>query len=225
MDDQHLEVLRRVCATPMPTLSAIAMMLELDVKPDSSQQQLVMAISQRVKDVKGTEDESRTFKIIETLTEKAQTTQITPIVSLRRELKLDGVISGGRDSLSYISLTRQLEAAQRRGYPEQEIMDAVIAAVSPELHLKGLLEASSLNLEDMKKIILQYFNEPSPAELFTKLTQGTQETCESAADFVVRMMDLRQRIKHSSHGVQYPESLIDQTFRHNVLTGLRDIEM
>nr|KAG5701585.1 hypothetical protein BaRGS_024835 [Batillaria attramentaria] len=204
------------------------MMLNLDVKPDATLQQLVMAISKGVKDAEGRDHEETTLKVVESLTHPIQITQSAPLaqsVSLRRELKLDGVITGGKDSLSFISFTRQLEAAHRRGYPEHEIMDAVITAVSPELPLRRVLEASKLDLEGMKRLIFQFFREPSPAELFTQLTQGTQQSGESAAEFVMRMMDLRQRMKHSSHSAQYPASLVDQTFRQNVLTGLKDMEM
>nr|KAG5700400.1 hypothetical protein BaRGS_010313 [Batillaria attramentaria] len=228
MEERRMEALRRVCTAPVPTLSAIAMMLDLDVKPDATLQQLVMAISKGVKDAEGRDHEETTLKVVESLTHPIQITQSAPLahsVSLRRELKLDGVITGGKDSLSFISFTRQLDAAHRRGYPEHEIMDAVITAVSPELPLRRVLEASRLDLEGMKRLIVQFFREPSPAELFTQLTQGTQQSGESAAEFVMRMMDLRQRIKHSSHSAQYPASLVDQTFRQNVLTGLTDMEM
>ena len=222
-----MEALRQVCAATAPTLSAVAIMLELDIKPEATLQQLVMAISKAIKDAEGQAHEGKTLRIVETLTttQRSHSAHHEPqTVSLRRELKLDGVITGGRDSISFISFTRQLETAQRKGYPEHEIMDAVIAAVSPDLPLRRVLEASKLDLEDMKRLIFQYFKEPSPAELFGQLTQGTQQSGESTADFVMRMMDLRQRIKHSSHSVQYPSSLVDHTFRQNILTGLSDIE-
>ena len=228
MEDRCLEALTRVCTATVPTLSAIAMMLELDVQPDATHQQLVMVISKGIKDAEGQGDEEKVVRTVETLTQSVRQVQSAPppqTVSLRRELKIDGVITGGKDSLSFISFTRQVEAAQRRGYPEHEIMDAIISSVSQECHLRGVLEASQLDLEGVKRLIFQYFKEPSPAELFTQLTQGTQRSGESAADFVMRMMDLRQRIKHSSHnGGQYPPALVDQTFRENVLTGLTDIE-
>ena len=224
MEQRRWEALRRVCEATAPTLSAIAITLKLDIKDDATTQQLVIAISKEIRDAEGQAHEETTLKVVENLAKTIQSTPASQIVSMRRELKLDGGITGGKDSLSFISFSRQLEAAQRKGYPEHEILDAIIMAVSPKLPLRRVLEASKLNLEGMKKLIFQYFKEPSPAELFTQLTQGTQRPGESTADFVMRMMDLRQRIKHSSHSVQYPASLVDQTFRQNVLTGLADIE-
>ncbi|KAK7475570.1 hypothetical protein BaRGS_00033203, partial [Batillaria attramentaria] len=68
MEERRMEALRRVCTAPVPTLSAIAMMLGMDVKPDATLQQLVMAISKGVKDAEGRDHEETTLKVVESLT-------------------------------------------------------------------------------------------------------------------------------------------------------------
>ncbi|KAL8587247.1 hypothetical protein ACOMHN_013331 [Nucella lapillus] len=233
MDDRSMEVVRRVCTVAVPTLTAIAMMLDIDVDPDATRQLLVSYISKTIRWAAGLDTEEKIMSTVEKLTDsiaetKTQTMQIPQTVGLRRDFKIEGMITSGKNSISYISLARQLEAAQRKGHGEQEIVDAVISAVSPELHLRGFLETSKLNLEGMQKLLLQHFQEPSATELFTQLTRGVQQHGESAADFVMRMMDLRERTQLAScdreTSLKYPSRLVDQMFRQCLVTGLADIE-
>lgn len=60
-----------------------------------------------------------------------------PEVTLRREFKINGQIGGGgqKDKLSYTSLVHQIDSGLRKGYSEAEIVEAVIRAVNPGLHL------------------------------------------------------------------------------------------
>ena len=52
---------------------------------------------------------------------------------------------------------------------------------------------------------------------------------ESASDFVLRLLDLRERTKLSSSstskGLEYPSQLVDQMFKQALTTGFRDVEM
>ena len=61
---------------------------------------------------------------------------------LKREFKIHGVIAGDnfKDGLSFASLSRQIDAGLKAGYKENEIIDAVIRAVSPSLQLRSYLE-------------------------------------------------------------------------------------
>ena len=61
---------------------------------------------------------------------------------LKRDFKVHGVVSGDnlKDGLSFVSLSRQIDAGLRAGYKDNEIIDAVIRAVSPNMQLKSYLE-------------------------------------------------------------------------------------
>ena len=48
--------------------------------------------------------------------------------------------SSFKDGLSFVSLSRQLDAGLKAGYKANEIIDAVIRAVSPSLQLSSYLE-------------------------------------------------------------------------------------
>ena len=58
-----------------------------------------------------------------------------------RDLKVHGVISDGKDRISYTNLSKQIESALGKSYEEKEIVDAIINAVSPNLHLRSYLES------------------------------------------------------------------------------------
>ena len=57
-----------------------------------------------------------------------------------KDFKIQGTISNERNRLSFTSLNKQIDSAIDRGFPESEIVDAVINAVSPQLHLRSYLE-------------------------------------------------------------------------------------
>ena len=61
---------------------------------------------------------------------------------LKRDFKIHGVVAGDnfKDGLSFVSLSRQIDAGLRAGYKENEIIDVVIRAISPSLQLRSYLE-------------------------------------------------------------------------------------
>ena len=99
-----------------------------------------------------------------------------------KEFKITGVISNEKNPMSYASLNKQIESAIERGYPEREIIDGIINAVSPSLHLKSYLESiKSLSLAQLRQILRSHYCEndtltdiPSP-ELRThwRVSEGT----------------------------------------------------
>ncbi|KAI3352360.1 hypothetical protein L3Q82_005325 [Scortum barcoo] len=61
----------------------------------------------------------------------------TPEVTVRKDFRIWGQIgeAGQKDKLSFTSLTNQIESGLKKGYSETDIIEAVIKAVSPGLHL------------------------------------------------------------------------------------------
>jgi len=234
MEDRRLDVVRRICSAPAQTLLAVAMMMgETTVKPEAGQQELIAVIVKKINESEG-ETLEKFLTIIEKLTEQKEQKEPTRTESganfaIRKELKIDGIIDGKETGLSFISLMRQIEGAQKRGYPEPEIIDAVIRAMPTGDSLRNFLEVSKLNLEQIKDIFRQHLHQPSPTELFTKLTQSVQLPEESASAFVLKLLDLRERTKLAvatkESGLAYPSDLVDQMFRQALSTGFRDVEL
>ena len=86
--------------------------------------------------------------------------QRVPEVTLKKEFRISGQIgeAGQKEKLSFTSLSNQIESGIRKGYPESEIIEAVIKAVSPGLHLRDLLEVKrDLTLPTLRIILRGHF--------------------------------------------------------------------
>ena len=147
----------------------------------------------------------------------------------RREFKIKGQIGapGEENKLSFISLARQIESGLERCYPETEIIEAVIRAVGPGIALRSYLEATpGITLAKLRQILRSYFRENSATELFQQLATLTQSTSEDPQTFLMRALELRQKIlfvsKESDTTVKYDKQLVQNLFLHSVETGLRE---
>ena len=145
----------------------------------------------------------------------------------RREFKINGVIcTTARDSLNYISICSQIADAKKKNYPDDEIAMAVRRAVAPASSLRNYLDSKEgMTLEQTLKFIRGAMKEKSSTELFQELNNARQLPCEDAQKFVLRILDLRQRVMVASTGegdISYDKSLVQAMFLHTIRTGLQD---
>ena len=111
------------------------------------------------------------------------------------------MISNEKNRLSFTSLTKRIDSAIEKSYPEREIVDAVINAISPQLHFKLYLEGmKSLSLQELRQILRSHYCEKSATEAYQELTNVVQEPNEAALNFLmifllVSTFHLFQRIK------------------------------
>ena len=141
--------------------------------------------------------------------------------ALKRDFKIFGVIGGGKpkDSLSFVSLPRQMAAGSNSGYKENEIVEAVIRAVSPSLKLRSYLEMiNDLTIVRLKQILRAHFKEQSGTKLYQELTSLCQREGESAQEFLMRAMNLREQVIFASQtegsSVKYDKCLVQSRFVH-----------
>ena len=146
----------------------------------------------------------------------------------RKDLKISGQIGepGQKDRLTFSSLARQIENGLSRGYPESEITDAVIRAMTPGLQLRSYLEGKeNLTLPALRRILRSHYQERSATELYKQLTSEVQSGKETPQNFLIRAMDLRQKILFASQEVEsslkYDPALVQSLFMHTVLTSER----
>ena len=128
-----------------------------------------------------------------------------------------------KDRLSFSSLIRQIDSGLRKGFSEEEVTEQVI----PGLQLRSYLEGrAGLDLPTLRKILRSHYRENDATALFQELSTAAQERKESEHDFVLRAMDLRQKIlfacKEAGSGVTYGEEQVQQVFLHTVSTGLQN---
>ena len=150
-----------------------------------------------------------------------------PEVMLRREFKICGQVgeSGQKEKLSYPSLVRQMEMGIEKGHTENEIVEAVIRAVSPGLPLRDMLEIKrGLTLSTLLTILKGHYKVDSSTELYHQLLNISQEAKESALNFVFRAIELKEKLlwkaANDDTDEQYGRATIQRKFLRSIETGL-----
>lgn len=146
----------------------------------------------------------------------------------RKEFKIFGHIGepGQKEKQIFSSLAHQIENGLNRGYPEVEIVDAVVRAISPGSQLRSYLEGKpQLTLPTLRCILRSHFQEKSATELYKQLASEAQHSKETPQSFLMRVLDLRQKVlfasQESESGLKYDPALVQSMCFHTVLTGLQ----
>lgn len=147
---------------------------------------------------------------------------------LRREFRISGQIGepGQKDRLSFTSLANQIEAGLEKSYPDRDIVQGVIRAIAPGSSLRSYLEGrSKISLPSLRRIIRAHYQERDATDLYKQLSQLTQGARESAQAFLLKAFDIRQKVlfasQESDSRLRYDPHLVQEMFRHTILTGLR----
>ena len=145
----------------------------------------------------------------------------------KKELKFTGQISSPKDTskLSFSSLAHQIENSKKKNYSDQEICEAIIKAISPGQNLRSYLEGKTdLTLPQLRRILRAHFSELDDTELYNELSNAVQHSSESAQNFVVLLMDMRQKVisasQESESKLQYNPVLVQKLFLRAISTGL-----
>lgn len=148
----------------------------------------------------------------------------TPI--FRHDFKIVGQINE-KGGLSYKSLCCQIDNGKRRGYDELEIVDAVIKSINTGLKLRSYLEGlDDLKLDVLRAVLRTHFHEKTATELYQELGQLAQGPKEDVQHFIIRGMDMRQKVLFASQqeqkeaGLSYSPALVAAMFRRALLTGI-----
>ena len=150
----------------------------------------------------------------------------------RKDLRIVGQIgeTGQKDKLSFTSLARQLEAAVRDNRKEAEIVDAILKAISPGLRLRSYLEGmTDLTLGKLRRLLRAHYQEKDATALFHELTGAAQANGETPQQYLLRLLDLRQKIIFASQednsGLVYNPALVQQMFTKSFCTGLQGLSI
>ena len=152
---------------------------------------------------------------------------VSRFLSPIRDFKIQGNIGspGEKGKLSYVSLIRQIELGIEKKYSEKEIVQSVVRSISPHLQFRSYLESMpELELPRLRKLLRSHYQEKKATELYTNLATMKQEQNESHLDFVMRALDLRQKIifssKESESEIYYEPCLVQALMLHTIQTGL-----
>ena len=143
----------------------------------------------------------------------------------RREFKIQETVGAcPKETLNYISLLSQIGERKARGYNESEIVMAVRKAVSPGTPMRTYLDSNNnMSLDEVVAFIRTYLKEKPASELFHTLTNLSQKPDEDAQTFVLRGLELREKVIKSSAAegsIRFDSGVVHDVFRHSIRTSL-----
>lgn len=195
-------------------IEALQLALQLSLQPkEGESKQEVQTVSQKDQTFQG----------------GASTKDLTQSLLWQREFKISGQIGepGQKDKLSFSSLAHQIENGKNKNVPEHEIVHAVIKAIVPGMQLRSYLEGkANLTLPNLRRILRSHYQERGATELYKQLMSEVQDSKETPQNFLIRILDLRQKILFASQeaesSLKYDPILVQNMFLHTVLTGLQN---
>ena len=93
----------------------------------------------------------------------------------------------------------------------------------PSLTLRNVQETTTdLNLDRLLSFLEVHFQEKSPIDFWSKLTSMAQSLEESSYSFVLRCIELRQKILTASakSDIKFDKPILDKVFCHTLERGL-----
>ena len=148
---------------------------------------------------------------------------------LVREFKISGQIGepGQHDKLTYVSLIHQIDSGLEKGYSEKEVCDAIIKSISPHSSLRNyILTLPQRTLGKLRSILRVFFQEKNAADLFQAMVTTIQEPKETVQQFLLRLLDARNRVffasKEERAESEYSSQLVENSFLKAFESGLRD---
>ena len=123
----------------------------------------------------------------------------TSIVEIKyhkfREFKIAGQIGNDGEGLDYWSLSHQIREGKVAGFKYVEIRSGIIKAIKSGCSLRRYFESRpDIAEEKLLQILQSHFDIKDSTSLFTELANAAQEPAESELNFVLRAMDLRNKI-------------------------------
>ena len=180
------------------------------------------ATTDEVVDIEATTKTTETHE-----TTEADDVKITPLLKdkcslWRKDFKIAGQIGDSKSCISFTSLIRQIEAGTEKGYDDREIIQAVIRSIIAGSSLRNYLEGrSKLILSTLRGILRAYYREKTATELYTELCNLSQSSKESPQEFLLRALDIRQKLIFASKDEhKYHPDLVQAMFLHSCMTGI-----
>ena len=143
-------------------------------------------------------------------------------VVLRSECKIKGQIGKVGQSLTFVSLQRQVETL-KLDFPEQKVVEAVVQAVNPLLPLRSFLDSKiDMTLLTLMSVLKSHYRESDSTVLFNKLANASQASDEDSVSFLLRTMELKAKVLFVSKtsDIKYSQEQVQRLFVKVVEAGL-----
>ncbi|CAB4028215.1 Hypothetical predicted protein [Paramuricea clavata] len=211
-EELQVKMQTMVCQAPKETLQAMAKDFKLDISEQRKSTVVCMIFNHIDKELMDKNEEQRIAQKKKDVSESVppvkqnagQNTLQGMLEStsvFRRQFKIMGQIGqpNENDKLSFTSLTRQIDTGVKQRYTEQEIVDGVIRAINGGMVLRSYVETyKDLSLERLRKMLRNHYDVKSATELYQSLASICQGSKETPQEFLMRALDLRQKILFSS---------------------------
>ena len=154
-------------------------------------------------------------------------TGVVEIQTKLQALKINGVIGGETNNITFDNLNFQITNAVAIGYTEQSICGAVLKAICPSNSLRVYFETEkNLKVANMLDILRPYLvQNKDAASYFAELCSAKQRPPDKTAmDFVVRLLGLKNRIYKLSdeEGTPFDRNLMRKQFFKTMYSGMKN---
>lgn len=161
-------------------------------------------------------------------TKSASNSQMPPPGSfnvLKKEFVLVGKVGDptNEKDVGYLGVVRQMKEGLQRGFPESEVVAAVLKAIIPKSLRTYLGMLSDLNISRLSQTLRIHYQEKSATELYQELITMSQSKKEDPTVFLVRAMETREKILFASKEegeVSYDQCQVQKLFLATVESGI-----
>lgn len=142
-----------------------------------------------------------------------------------REFKITGGSVGAEDGcVDFETVWFQIQEGKALGYSMKEITSGVIKAIKSGSSLRRYFQSQpNLTETNFMKILRSTYGIEDSSTYFNKMANAAQEPTETEMNFVLRLMDLRNKVITLSKDEECPfeEKMVGKKFLHSVGVGFR----
>ena len=155
---------------------------------------------------------------------------VVEVQTRMQTFKINGVIGGDTNSITFDNLSFQIKNALEAGYNEPSICGAVIKAICPSNNLRVLFEnGPKLGVESMLDMLRPYLvQNRDGASYYSELCSAKQRPPDkNAMDFLVRLLGLKNRVFRLSEeeGTPFDANLMRKQFFKTLFSGLKNVNI
>ena len=154
---------------------------------------------------------------VPTITTKVELTKI-------REFK----VSGGTvpESIDYMNLCNQMLDGMASGYSAREVRNGVVRAMKPGSTLRRFFDgpkARKMNDTEFRETLRTYYKQEDSETLQDHMRKAVQAADKDEMDFLLDMIDLRDKIEllAREEGCPLSQATVDKRFKHVLSVGFR----
>ena len=137
-------------------------------------------------------------------------------------------VSGGTvpESIDYMNLCNQMLDGIEAGYSAREVRNGVVRAMKPGSTLRRFFEgpkARKMNDNEFRETLRTYYKQEDSETLQDKMRKAVQDKDKDEMDFLLEIIDLRDKIEllAREEGCPLSTATMEKRFKHALSVGFR----